>query len=76
MQEKNRKKSMSGGRQNRLPSVEETKGSDADALKKVGRFAVSPPLVPELTVRRSSRVRRGSLESSAVISKLLLEVFG
>lgn len=67
-------KSMSVGRQSRLPSVEEIKGPEAEALKKIGRFAVSPPLIPDLTMRRSGRARRGSTESNAVISKMVADV--
>jgi len=62
------------GRQNRLPIVEETKGAESDTLKKIGRFAVSPPLNPDLFMRRSSRVRRSSQDSGSAMGKILLEV--
>ena len=61
-------------RSNRTLSPEVAKGNETEKTKKVGRFAVSPPLSLEAALpRRSARLSRGATDS-ARISKLIMEV--
>jgi hypothetical protein len=61
-------------RSNRTLSPEVAKPIEAEKTKKVGRFAVSPPLSLDGAVRRrSARLSRGATVSTR-ISKLIMEV--
>ncbi len=59
----------------KVMSPEVSRSSESDKVKKVGRFAVSPPLgVDSILPRRSPRLNRPTLDSPTNPKRMIMEV--